>query len=538
MFKIKKKQSPVNKRCLATGRQTRNAFIFSIGKCLIFLFLLVSFSKSTFAQKQKPNIIVFLVDDMGWEDTSVPFWTQVTEWNKLYHTPNMERLAKEGMKFTNAYGAPVCTPSRTAMLSGMNPAHTKITSWTATEKNKNTDAPDEQFAPANWNINGLSPVPGVEKTWYATPFPKILKDAGYFTIHVGKGHWAPAGTSGANPHNMGFIVNIAGHAAGNPRSYLGKENYGNLMPHPTLREVPDMEEYFGTDTFLTEALTREALKALEEPIKHKQPFFLNMCHYAVHVPIQADKRFVKKYLDKGINITEAAYASMVEGMDKSLGDIMDYLKKKGVDKNTVIIFMSDNGGLSLASERGGKNETQNLPLKAGKGSVYEGGIREPMIVKYPGVVKPATVANQYIIIEDFFPTILELAGIKNYKAIQQIDGKSFVPVLKNPNYVDSSRTLIFDYPNKWQTLKNELGMNYFSAIRKGDWKVVYSMRTGKSELYNLKKDIGEINDLSTQYPEKTKELTDLLGKQLKQWNAPMPADKSTGKTIAYPGENQ
>jgi arylsulfatase A-like enzyme len=131
-----------------------------------------------------------------------------------------------------------------------------------------------------------------------------------------------------------------------------------------------------------------------------------------------------------------------------------------------------------------------------------------------------------------------LAGIKNYKAIQQIDGKSFVPVLKNPNYVDSSRTLIFDYPNKWQTLKNELGMNYFSAIRKGDWKVVYSMRTGKSELYNLKKDIGEINDLSTQYPEKTKELTDLLGKQLKQWNAPMPVDKSTGKTIAYPGENQ
>ena len=200
--------------------------------------------------------------------------------------------------------------------------------------------------------------------------------------------------------------------------------------------------------------------------------------------------------------------------------------------------MSDNGGLSLASERGGKNETQNLPLKAGKGSVYEGGIREPMIVKYPGVVQPATVANQYIIIEDFFPTILELAGIKNYKAIQQIDGKSFVPVLKNPNYVDSSRTLIFDYPNKWQTLKNELGMNYFSAIRKGDWKVVYSMRTGKSELYNLKKDIGEINDLSTQYPEKTKELTDLLGKQLKQWNAPMPVDKSTGKTIAYPGENQ
>ncbi|MCH5719266.1 sulfatase-like hydrolase/transferase [Niabella hibiscisoli] len=173
------------------------------------------------------------------------------------------------------------------------------------------------------------------------------------------------------------MVNISGHAAGHPRSYLPQENYGNLMPHPTLREVPDLEEYFGTDTFLTEALTLEALKTLEQPIKNKQPFFLNMAHYAVHTPITADKRFVKNYLDAGLDSTEAAYASLLEGMDKSLGDIMNYLKKKGVENNTVILFMSDNGGLSINPERSGKSHTQNLPLKAGKGSVYEGGFVSP-----------------------------------------------------------------------------------------------------------------------------------------------------------------
>lgn len=504
----------------------------------IVVVLLIGFAQMTRAQvKTRPNIIVFLIDDMGWQDTSLPFWIKKTPLNQRYHTPNMERMAKEGMKFTNAYAAPVCTPSRTAMLSGLNPAHSGITNWTNTEKNRNTDASDDQFLPADWNYNGLSPAAGIEKTAYATPFPQLLKDAGYFTIHVGKAHWASAGTPGANPYNMGFMVNIAGHAAGNPQSYLPSENYGNVTGKATPRAVPDMEEYFGSDVFLTEALTREAIKTIEAPIKNHQPFFLNMAHYAVHVPIQGDKRFVKKYLEAGLDSTEAAYASLLEGMDKSLGDIMDFVKQKGIEKNTVIIFMSDNGGLSLASERGGAEHTQNLPLKAGKGSVYEGGIREPMIVKYPALVKSGTVASQYLIIEDYFPTILELAGIRNYKTVQKIDGKSFVPILKNSAFKEDTRTLVWHYPNKWINAK-EVGINYFSAIRQGDWKLVYNIRSGKKELYNLKDDIGETRDLSTQNTQVVKELTGLLGTKLKAWKAPMPILKSTRQVVAWPGDAQ
>ncbi|MBS1610461.1 MAG: sulfatase [Bacteroidetes bacterium] len=485
--------------------------------------------------QQRPNIIVFLVDDMGWQDCSLPFWKEKTPLNKTYHTPNMERLAAEGMKFTNAYAAPVCTPSRTAMLTGMSPAHLGITSWTSTSKNDNTDAKDNQFDAANWNINGLSPVPGIERTAYATAFPQILKDAGYYTIHVGKAHWASAGTPGANPHNFGFMVNIAGHAGGHPQSYLGEKNYGNPPAQVAQPQaVPDMEEYYGTNKFLTEALTLEALKAIEEPIKRKQPFYLNMAHYAVHMPIMSDDRFIKKYLDAGMDSLEAAYATLIEGMDKSLGDIMDFIKSRGIEKNTVIIFMSDNGGLSLVPPRHGKPHTQNLPLKAGKGSVYEGGIREPMIVKYPGLTKLGSIANQYVIIEDFFPTILELAGIKNAKTIQQVDGKSFVPILKNEMWKDESRSLIWHSPNKWQ-MADGPGINYTSAIRKGNWKLVYYMRNGKAELYNLQEDIGEMNDVAQQHQEITKELLTLLGIQLKKWNAPMPIDKATNTPVPLPG---
>ena len=498
-------------------------------------FIIVAFLglKLSLFSQTKPNIIVFLVDDMGWQDCSVNFWTLASPLNKLYHTPNMERLAQQGMKFTNAYAAPVCTPSRSSMLSGVNSAHLGITNWTSPWKNYNTDSKDEQMSESVWNINGLSPVPGIEKTYYATPFPALLKEAGYYTIHVGKAHWAPMGTPGANPYNMGFMVNVSGHAAGHPQSYYGKDNYGNISGKTSAQAVPDLEEYFGTDTFLTEALTLEAIKALQAPIRNKQPFYLNMANYAVHTPIMADKRFIKKYLDTGVDTTEAKYASLIEGMDKSLGDIMDFLKEKKVDQNTIIIFMSDNGGLSTTPLRGGKAHSQNLPLKAGKGSVYEGGIREPMIIKWPGVVQPNSTANQYVMIEDFFPTILQMAGLKNYKLVQSVDGKSLIPILKNANYSDTSRSLIWHYPNKWID-KDGPGINYYSAIRKGNWKMIYSMRTGKKELYNLAIDMGESNDLSENYTDKLLELSTLLSNQLRKWKAPMPRFKNTGQPVLFP----
>lgn len=504
-------------------------------KKIVLVFMFSAGAQLNNYAKQKPNIIVFMVDDMGWQDTSLPFWTQVTSLNQRYHTPNMERLAREGMKFTNAYAAPVCTPTRTSMLSGMNPGHHHITNWTSPQKDNNTDNADEQFAKANWNYNGLSPQPGIPHTAYATPFPELLKNAGYFTVHVGKAHWGSAGTPGANPYNFGFMVNISGHAAGHPQSYFGEEFYGNKPGKNSWQAVPDLEEYYGKDTFLTEALTLEAIKTLDAPIRNKQPFYLSMGHYAIHTPIQADPRFYQKYIDKGLDVTEAKYASLIEGMDKSLGDLMDYLKLRKADKNTVVIFMSDNGGLSMTPPRGGKAHTQNLPLKAGKGSVNEGGIREPMIVKWPGIVKPASIADQYVIIEDFFPTILEMAQVKNYKTIQEVDGESFVSILKNAAYKNDQRILYWHVPNKWTNVDGP-GINYKSALRQGDWKLIYNMRDGSKELYNLSKDISESRDLAKENPEKVKLLSKALGMQLKKWNAPMPVDKATRKPVPMPDE--
>lgn len=485
----------------------------------------------------RPNIIVFMVDDMGWMDTSVPFTGTAMPLNKKYHTPNMERLAKDGVKFTNAYSQPVCTPTRVSLLTGMNSSRTRITNWTSPQKNKDTDAKDDQFQSLDWNINGLSPDPKTERTVHATPYPQLLKKAGYFTIHVGKAHWGSMGTPGANPYNLGFMVNVSGHSAGHPQSYLSEQKYGNMAGKAQAQAVPDLQEYFDTGTFLTEALTLEAIKAIANPIDRKEPFYLNMAHYAVHTPIMADPRFVQKYLTAGLDSTEAKYASLVEGMDKSLGDIMDFLQKKGVDKNTVIIFMSDNGGLDH-HQRGGPANTHNAPLRSGKGSVYEGGIREPMIVKWPGVAKASSEIATPVIIDDFFPTILEIAGVKQPSLVQKIDGKSFVPYLKNPALKAADRPLVFHYPNKWtQVADNEkLGINYFSALRMGNWKLVYSMRSRQFELYNLAEDIGEKNDLATQNPSETKKLAEILGKTLKERGALMPVEKETGKPVPFPDE--
>jgi len=487
-------------------------------------------------QNEKPNIVVFFVDDLGWQDISEPFYKEVTPLNKRFHTPNLEILAKEATKFTNAYAAPVCTPSRVSMLTGLNAAHHRVTNWTHPVANKTTDNPDDLLTPPDWNINGMSPKPDIPRTVYATPFPKILKDHGYYTIHVGKAHWGSAGTPASSPLNLGFMVNIAGHAAGHPQSYYGSENYGNIPGKATYQAVPDLMEYHGTDTFLTEALTQEALKALEEPIKRGEPFFLNFSNYAVHVPIQPDPRFVQKYLDNGLDEVEAAYASLVEGFDKSMGDIVQYLKKKGVYERTVIIFLSDNGGLSLQPMRSGPNHTQNLPLRAGKGSVYEGGIRIPLLIKNADNPQAQTI-DQPVIIEDLFPTILDLAHLTDYPLVQKsIDGKSLIPLLAGKTDDSwNTRCLIWNIPNKW-VQQDGPGINFFSAIRRGDYKLVYDMKKSKLELYNLREDIGETRDLSATNKEKVRELSERLTEQFKRWDAQLPTYKSNQRVIPYPNE--
>lgn len=501
--------------------------------------LAVLLFQSVFAQPHKnadrPNIIVFIVDDMGWQDCSVPFGEKATAWNERYHTPNMEQLAAQGMKFTDAYATPVCSPSRISLMTGMNAAHHRVTNWTL-RKDQTVDVSDAQLQPPVWNVNGMSPVAGINNTVFATPLPQLLQNAGYYTIHSGKAHFAAMETPAADPINMGFNINIAGHAAGGPGSFLGEANYGNKKgEHTPPWGVPGLEKYHGSDTFLTEALTIEALRALELPTEKHQPFFLYMSHYAIHVPLAADKRFIQKYLDKGLPQKEAEYASMIEGMDKSLGDIMQYLEEKKIADNTIILFMSDNGGFSLPP-RYGEPFTHNAPLRSGKGSVYEGGIRVPMLVKWPGVVKPAGVSNQYLIIEDFFPSILEMAKIKLPTLPQSTDGRSFVPFLKQPKTTDSLRSLIWHFPNKWID-KDGPGINFKSAIRQGRWKLVYDQRTGSKELYDLTNDISEQNNLAATHPEKVQALSKLISKNMRQWKAQMPAIKGTTKNVPLPDEN-
>lgn len=502
---------------------------FGFAACLMLMGL-----GASFGQDNQPNIIVFLVDDMGWQDTSVPFWVKKTPLNKRFHTPNMERLAREGVKFTNAYAMPVCTPTRVALMTGMNAAHSRVTHWTSPNKDTNTDYPDTTLNPVIWNINGLSPVAGIERTVHATPLPALLRKSGYYTIHCGKAHFGSAGTPGADPKNLGFQVNIAGSEIGHPASYRGEDNYDRLVNgKPNRNAVPGLQAYHGTDTFLSEALTLEALKALEKPVAAKQPFFLYMGHYAVHTPIMADKRYVDKYLKAGLDTLEANYATLVEGMDKSLGDLLKFLDERKLASNTVILFVSDNGGLSTSPLRTPPAHRQNLPLRAGKSSVYEGGIRVPMMVRWPGVIKAASVANQYVTVEDFFPTILDMAGLRNPQIVQPLDGRSFIPVLKNPALIDSTRILIWHHPNRW-TPQEGPAISWASALRKGDWKLIYQHRTESLELYNLKNDIGEATDVADDTPRKVKELANLLTEQLKKWDAQMPSFKRTGRTVRWP----
>ena len=501
---------------------------------LVLLYMSTGSLRAQDTDISRPNIIFFLVDDMGWQDTSVPFWDSTTTANQKFRTPNMTMFAKSAVKFTNAYANSVCTPSRVSLMTGMNAAHHRVTNWTEFE-NKAVDAEDSLLAIPDWNVNGLSTIPGQPKSVYTTPLPQILKDHGYYTIQCGKAHFGAYKTVGSDPINLGFVKNIGGSAAGNPASYLAESDFGYNPDHFILQaDIPNMKKYWGTPTFLTEDLTKEAMMAMDTARMLHKPFFLYMAHYAVHLPYNADQRFVEKYLEMGYTKPEAAYCALVEGMDESLGELMYYLTKNNLTENTIVIFMSDNGGFSHPP-RQGQPETQNFPLRAGKGSLYEGGIREPMMIRWPGVTHAGSICQQYIQIEDFFPTMLDMAGINQYKAVQQIDGMSIVPYLKDPTISDHNRALVWNFPNDWTNRFGEQ-YNWMTAIRQGDWKLIYFEKFGRLELYNLKDDIKENHDLSKKYPARTKELARLLTKKLQAYQAQRPVVKTTGQPVPWPDE--
>lgn len=302
--------------------------------------------------------------------------------------------------------------------------------------------------------------------------------------------------------------------------------------------MPGLEEYWDKDIFVTEALTQEAIKAMGGAIDKSEPFFLYMSHYAVHVPLQADARFVDKYLQQGLSHSEAAYASMIEGMDKSLGDLMDFLQQRGQLESTIIIFMSDNGGYSLWG-RTPPMHSHNHPLRSGKGSAYEGGIREPMIVYWNGVATPGSSIDSYLIIEDFFPSILEMAQIEMYDTVQSIDGVSFVPMLKGDANDSSSRQLIWNMPNNWVSGDfSDYGIGATATIRQGDYKLIYWYEDGCKELYNIRTDIGETENLATAMPRLTEQLSNQLAEALRQMDAQRPTITATGQSCPWPDSHQ
>jgi arylsulfatase A-like enzyme len=475
-----------------------------------------------------PNIVLFLVDDMGWQDTSVPFHTETTDFNRRYRTPNMERLAAAGMKFIQAYACSVCSPTRISLMTGLNAARHRVTNWTL-RKNATNDRKHRTLEFPKWNVNGLSPVAGIERTIHAKALPAYLREAGYRTIHAGKAHFGAIGTPGADPRAIGFDVNVGGHAAGGPGSFLGTQNFSAVWRKgDKVWDVPGLQKYHGQDVFLTEALTREANRAVDQAVADRQPFFLYLAHYAVHVPFAEDRRFYESYREAGLDHTEAMYAAMVEGMDKSLGDVLANVKRHGLERNTVVLFMSDNGGLS-AHGRGGPRHSHNKPLSSGKGSAHEGGVRVPMIVHWPGVTKAASICAQPVIIEDFFPTVLELAGITGAKQIGgKMDGRSFTRLLRGgSDQVRESRPLIWHFPNNWGPQGPGIGAS--SAIRQGDWKLIHYYEDRRFELFNLADDLGEQANLAAARPEIRQRLAKNLGGYLQSVGAQFPIDRKTGR---------
>ena len=490
-------------------------------KPTIITFVFLSLSAFTQAQQtDKPNIIFFLVDDMGWQ-TSVPFYQDRTELNDIYHTPNMERLAERGMKFTQAYACPLSSPTRISIMTGQNAMRHRVTNWTLF---KNT-SPDRYYKSdivevPEWNVNGMACEEGVEHTVYVKEtLPSILREAGYRAIHVGKAHWGARETPGADPTTLGFDVNIAGHAAGGPGSYYGTNNFSAAFRNGGAEwDIPGLDKYHGKDINLTEVLTIEASKEVERAVAENQPFYLYMSHYAIHAPWEPDLRFLDKYMNMGISEFQAKYASMLESMDKSLGDLMALVRRLGIEDNTIIIFMSDNGQPSQS--------VRNEPLRGHKISPYEGGIRVPMIVDVPGVTKPGSECDSPVIIEDIFPTILSLAGAGSFKDDDTVlDGTDISPFFSGKDidgYED--REFYWHFPHIY-------GWSPYSVIRKGDYKLIYTYDTGKIELYNISDDISEKYDLSKSEPEKRKELLSLLKRQLKKTGAGIPISKKTGKSI-------
>jgi arylsulfatase A-like enzyme len=479
----------------------------------------------------RPNVVVFLVDDMGVMDTSVPFLTDDTgqpkryPLNDWYRTPSMQRLADQGIRFNNFCAQSVCSPTRASIMTGQNATRHGTTTWiNPSSNNKGKNGPPE------WNWTGIKKSD--------VTLPRVLSANGYRTIHVGKAHFGPLESEGTDPLAVGFDVNVGGASWGRPKSYYAADHYGN---HPKYNKgksgmthnVPHLEKYYDTDTFLTEALTLEANAQLAMAVADKTPFFLHMAQYALHSPFNSDPRFAANYERSDKDKGAKAYATLVEGMDKSLGDILDQLETLGVAEDTLVIFLGDNGSDAPLGDKYG--HTSSAPLRGKKGSHYEGGMRVPFIAAWAkpdpknkwqknlpiaqGVIQP-----QLGTVMDLYPTILALAGVKNPvdHAVDGIDLAQQFAGKTNPSRPD---VFLMHFPH------GPHRSSYFTSYRSGDWKVVYDYSPAgkgapKHELYNLKTDPFENENLATQHPEKMDQMVAAMAKQLEAEGALYPVDAS------------
>lgn len=482
-----------------------------------------------------PNVVVFLVDDMGVMDTSLPFLTDAAgkpkryPLNDYYRTPNMVRLAARGIRFNNFYAMSVCSPTRVCIMTGQNAARHHTTNWINPRRNNRGP-----FGPPLWNWKGL------KKT--DVTLPGLLRTAGYRTIHVGKGHFGPNNFDGAEPLNLGFDVNVAGRAIGSPGSYYGRKNYGNGQKRRSANAVPHLEKYHGTDTFLTEALTIEAKARVSQAVKAGEPFYLYLAHYAVHAPFESDPRFAAHYKNSGKSARAQAFATLIEGMDKSLGDILDHLDRLGVADNTLVFFLGDNGSDAPLGDP--HAVACAAPLRGKKGAHYEGGMRVPLIAAWAKAdagnayqkrlpIAAGAIQSQQAAVYDLFPTILALVGVKTQKG-HVVDGSRLDKLLTGKPDKSREEVFLMHYPHSPHR------SNYFTCYRRGHWKVIYHYFPSKAsegshyQLYNLADDPFESKNLAAVKPDRLRAMMRGLIASLERHHAQYPVAKSDRKTPLKP----
>ena len=437
------------------------------------MWLGIGWSLDVQAAAAKPNVVLIVVDDLGWADTGC-------YGSRFYQTPQIDRLAAQGVRFTAAYAAgPVCSPSRAALLTGKHPARLQLTDWLPGRQ----DRPSQKL---------LKPEIQRHLPLEEITMAEALRGAGYTTASIGKWH---LGGPGFLPQDQGFDVNIAGDELGSPLSYFAPFQSGRRM-------VPGLETSRAGE-YLTDRLTDEAERFIDA--NRDRPFFLYLSHFAVHIPLQAKDELVRRSQARSPDgpQTNVLYAAMMQSVDESVGRIRQKLDALNLSERTVLFFTSDNGGLSVA-EGPHTPATSNLPLRAGKGYLYEGGIRVPLIVQWPGHGHANRVENAPVSGLDLFPTILEIAGLPAPRAI---DGVSLVPLIEG-QASPVPRSLYWHYPH----YSNQGGAPS-GAIRAGDFKLVQSFENGRLELFNVQEDPGETNDLAGRFPDRA----NALRREIQDW---------------------